>query len=450
MMLKKTITAGALASLAISGAYASTLTVSSANATKKVGVTVSSQGVISSDVIEYAAGQDELVYKVQGNAAVVAGFANSLKHIDIALTNGVISPASSISATWGGQSMSSDSVASVTFPTASTIRLTTVVSTTAGDSIESGSTLTLSGLKVLPVTTTSGSTVTGTVTAVSTVADGTIDSGSGTIATYINEFYASIAAANRFNEKIDVAQDREAYAGGAADLLTISFTELTADQHDVVTASPVFTVNGDFAFLDNDGDGKFESTEGTIVKSGGDAGTVTFNASAASASTGTVSGSTKTATFAVTPSKTATAKVIPAQSFTAGVVVTYTDGAGVATAKQSFAGLNAGSWELNAASTSIPYLPFGSAYAHSIAITNPNTAAGEIAITLVGNGKTVTESLDVVAAGKSTTEIGALVGAIAAENGITAASLLVVVNAKDITVKGLYYAKADGDRVLMN
>jgi len=450
-MLKQSILAASLAAFGASGVYASTVVVSGsagsgATSKAKNGLLVSALGTGASDVMTYATGTDEIVFKVQGTSTIVDAYANSLKHIDVAISNGVISPASNLSVAWGGVSMSSASTTEFTYPTTSSIRITTAVSTGASESVQSGSTLTISGLKLLPVDVASGSTIGATVTAVSQVADGTIDSATGKLATYINEFYATVVG--KFDAKIDVAKDREAFEGVTYDFASASFTDLVADVNDVTDASVLFTFSGDFAFLDNDGDGKFgESTEGTIGISGGDSTALTYNANAASGSF-SVSGGTKTATIKVTPSTAATANVISPQTITATAVATYTNGAGKeATATFS---LPMGAWTLNAASTSIPYLPFGSAYAHSIAITNPNTAAGEIAITLVGNGKTVTESLDVVAAGKSTTEIGALVGAIAAENGITAASLLVVVNAKDITVKGLYYAKADGDRVLMN
>lgn len=446
-MLKQSILAASLAAFGASGVYASTVVVSgsagSGAASKATsGILASALGTDASDVLTFAGGTDEIVFTVQG--AVADAYANSLKHIDVVISNGVISPASSLSVAWGGVSMTSATTAEFTFPTASSIRIATTVST-AVDSIRSGSTLTLGGLRLLPVEVASGSTVGATVTAVSEVADGTIDSATGKLATYINEFYASVAS--KFDAQIDVAEDREAYDGVAFDLASVSFTDLEADQHDVGGVAVVFTYSGDFAFLDNDGDGKFgESGEGALAASGGPA--LTFNASAASGAGSTTTSGTVASFIKVTPSTAATANVIPPQTFTAAVVASYTDGA-AETAKATFP-LVLGSWTLNAASISIPYLPFGSAYAHSIAVTNPNTASGEIAITLVGNGKTVTESLDVVAAGKTTTEIGAIVGAIAAENGITAASLLVVVNATNVTVKGLYYAKADGDRVLMN
>lgn len=444
-MLKQSILAASLAAFGASGVYASTVVVSgsagSGAASKaKSGILVSALGTGASDVLTFAGGTDEIVFTVQG--AVADAYANSLKHIDVAISNGVISPASSLSVAWGGVSMTNASTTDFTFPTTSSIRITTTVSNT--QAVKSGSTLTLGGLKLLPVEVASGSTVGATVTAVSQVADGTISSATGKLATYINEFYASVAS--KFDAKIDVAKDREAYEGVAFDLASVSFTDLEADQNDVGAVTVVFTYSGDFAFLDNDGDGKFgESGEGTLAASGGPG--LTFNASAASGSGSTTTSGTVASFIKVTPSTAATANVIPPQALTATVVASYTDGAGKPA--KATVPLALGSWTLNAASTTIPYLPFGSAYAHSIAVTNPNTAAGEIAITLVGNGKTVAESLNVVAAGKTITEIGGLVGAIAAANGITAASLEVVVNAKDVSVRGLYYAKADGDRVLM-
>jgi len=111
--------------------------------------------------------------------------------------------------------------------------------------------------------------------------------------------------------------------------------------------------------------------------------------------------------------------------------------------------LTLGAWTLNAASRTVDMLPFGSAYAHSITVTNPSKLDADISVTLVGNGTSVTETLGVAAKAQSATEIGPLVAAIANSKGMDKASVTVVVDAKDVVVKGLFYSKADGDRVLM-
>jgi hypothetical protein len=448
MMLKKTMMAIGIAAVAASGANAaSTLAVSGASSTK-TGLTIGGALIPGSDVIDMRAdGFNALVYTVQGTSTDAAAFANSLKHIDIELTNGSISPASSITAEWGGVSMSNASTTTITYPTANTIRLVTAVSTGALESIVSGSTLTVAGLKVLPQTIETSGTVTAGVKAVSTVADSTIDSASAVLATYINEFTASVASA--FNGVIDVAKDQTGYADGQIDAAQMKLQNIQAQKFDVDSATGTFTFSGDFAFLDTDGDGKLEAKEGAL----GTSSSMTLSTPAASldvvsGSIATVANGVSTATLTVTASSEADAKVIPVQTFTGAVTASYTrDGKTVVVPVAS--DLTLGAWTLNAASRTVDMLPFGSAYAHSITVTNPSKLDADISVTLVGNGTSVTETLGVAAKAQSATEIGPLVAAIANSKGMDKASVTVVVDAKDVVVKGLFYSKADGDRVLM-
>jgi hypothetical protein len=443
MMLKKTMLAIGLASIAAAGTNASTLAVS--GATKATGLTIGGKFVPGSDVIDFAETNNDLVFTVQGTANDAAAYANSLKHIDVVIGNGGISPASSIVADWAGVSMQNTPNATVTFPTANTIRLVTTLS--GADAIVSGSTLTISGLKVLPETVASGSKVTGTVKAVSTIADGEIDSATASLATHVNEFYAAVVT--KFNGVIDVAKNQKGYVSGLQDDAALSITNITANKFDVTSASPTFSFSGDFAFLDSDGDGKLEAKEGTIVGSGA-LSTLTTDFVTISGAGSAVGNGASTGIALVNATAETTALVIPVQTFTGAVDVSYTRGNPAATVKQSVAsGLAIGAWTLNAASSTVDFLPFGNAFAHSISVINPNTADAEISVTLTGNGTAVTEKLSVTAKGKSVTEIGPQVAAIARAGGMTSASVKVVVDASNVTVKGLYYSKADGDRVLM-
>jgi hypothetical protein len=49
---------------------------------------------------------------------------------------------------------------------------------------------------------------------------------------------------------------------------------------------------------------------------------------------------------------------------------------------------------------------------------------------------------------KSVSQFGKEIAAIAAANGITEGYVSVTVNADDVEIVGVYYSKADGDRVL--
>lgn len=450
MMLKKTIMALGVASLAASGVNAaSTLVVSGATSTaaKKTGLTIGGALIPGSNVIDFGStsGSNPLIYTVQVSPSTETAFANSLKHIDIQLTNGSVSPASSITADWYGVSMGNTANATVTFPSASIIRLTTTVSDS--DAIVSGSKLAVSGLKVLPQTIETSGTVTAAIKAVSTVADGTIDSASAVAATYINEFVARVGSL--FNGTIDVAKDQTGYDDGQVDAASLTLQNYTADQYDVSAVNGVFTFSGDFAFLDSDGDGKLETKEGSLgTSSSMSLTTPAASLDAVSGAITSIANGVSEAFLVVTASSETTANVIPPQTFTGTVDASYSRDS--KTVKVSVAsGLALGKWTLNAASRTVDMLPFGSAFAHSITVTNPGKLDADISVTLVGNGKSVTETLGVAAKAQSATEIGPLVAAIANSNGMDKASVTVVVDAKDVVVKGLFYSKADGDRVLM-
>ena len=178
--------------------------------------------------------------------------------------------------------------------------------------------------------------------------------------------------------------------------------------------------------------------------------TLTTPAAALNVVSGSIAsvGGVSTALLLVNASGLADALVISPQSFTGSIDASYArDGKTVKVPVAS--GLALGKWTLNAASNTVDVLPFGRGLSHSITVINPGKLDAEISVTLTGNGTSVTQKLGVMAKAESATEIGSLVSAIAASGGMTLASVTVVVDAKDVKVKGLYYSKADGDRVLM-
>jgi hypothetical protein len=135
------------------------------------------------------------------------------------------------------------------------------------------------------------------------------------------------------------------------------------------------------------------------------------------------------------------------QTFTSSVSFDYTDALGE---DQSFTdSLSAGAWTLNGDSAFIPFMPFNSAFAQSITVTNNGTVDGAITVDITANGETNTHLLTEVAVANGVTNITAGVKAAAATDGVTGnAAITVVTNSPsdDITVSALYYSKADADR----
>jgi hypothetical protein len=435
-MFKKSLIALGVLAVATSASAASTLVGSGSN---KTGTTVSAQGFAAGAAVE----SGNFVYTVQGSSTQESAIVNSLDYITLTFDNAVISAASSFAVQGANSNSMSTSDFTVTYPSASSIKLVPTVAHSGANAFASGTTLTFSGLKLLPTETASGSTIGANVNFVSKVAGSSLQSASGNVATFISEFYAAVNS--KFDAKIDVAKDREGFEGSTFDYAKVTVSDLSPEQANVTTNKVEFVWSGDFDFLDNDGDGKFgEAGEGTIAASASGAVTLSYNGVEASGST-TSAGSSYISDMVVTPSLADTANVVTPQSMTATAVVTYNT-----TKKESFADVPVGVWELNAASTTIDYLPFGTNYAHAISVHNPSAADGEISIVLTANGKTYSKSLTTMAAAKSITQIGKDVSDFAAASGVTEAALQVIVNAKNVVVKGLYYAKSDGDRVLMN
>jgi hypothetical protein len=98
----------------------------------------------------------------------------------------------------------------------------------------------------------------------------------------------------------------------------------------------------------------------------------------------------------------------------------------------------------------IVFMPFDSQYAQSINVSNTGSVAGAITVDITAGGTTYTKTLTATATPKATTNISQEVKSFATASGVTGnAHIKVVVNSpsNDIEVTGVYYAKADGDRV---
>jgi hypothetical protein len=320
----------------------------------------------------------------------------------------------------------------VKYPDSKTIEFTVTSST-----IAAGDVLTLSGVDLALA----GSNITMNVSATSSVAAVEIDSAAGVVAAFVDEYSAK--AKTKLDGVIDVATSRKKFTGaGVADVATVTVTDLATDHGDTSASlgagDVVLTLKGDFSFADTSGDGKLTVADKVTITGTG----------AVTAATGLQSVSQKAASggdysFTIT---TDGSVVLPAQSYTADVTVAYTNSLG-AVGSDATSAIAMGSWTLNGDSDDIAFMPFGSQYANSITVTNMSALAGEITVTLTSGGKSVTAEVGVAAA-KSVTQIGSAVAALAAANGMKEANVNVTVNATNTTVVGVYYSKADGDRVL--
>lgn len=323
-------------------------------------------------------------------------------------------------------------VGKVAYPNPTTIEFP--ITTAAASALD---TMTLSDV-VLSVD--GSSNVTMTIKAVSSVAGVEIDSASGVVAAYVDEYGAKVSQGNGFAKQINVASARKLFTDATStDSATVTITDLTTDHGDTSASlgagDVVVTLNGDFSFLDLNGDGKVDAKDtgssitGTLAK---DLQSTEVKRAAAGDQVFTVATGGKV--------------TLPAQSYSADVAIAYTNSLNKA-GSDTTSGLNAGKWTLNGDSADIAFMPFGGQYSNSITVTNMSALAGEITVTLTDGGKSVTADVGVAAA-KSVTNIGKEVAALAAANGMTQANVNVVVNATDTTVVGVYYSKVDGDRVL--
>jgi len=427
MMLKKSLLALSLAAAvgSVHAAVPSKITAGGqgTGATDKVGAqTISQQSAVSTIALK------DVTFTLTDVESVVKNY-STLAKVVVTFDGATLSASSDAKL---AASNAGVNVGKVAYPNATTIEFP--ITTAAANALD---TMTLSDV-VLSVD--GSSNVVMTIKAISSVAGVEIDSASGVIAAYVDEYSAKVSKGKGFAKQINVASARKLFTDGtSSDTATVTVTDLTTDHGDTSASlgagDVVVTLKGDFSFLDLNADGKVDAKDvgssitGTLAK---DLQSTVVKAAAAGDQTFTVATGGKV--------------TLPAQSYTADVAVAYTNSLG-AVGSDTTSGLNAGKWTLNGDQTDIAFMPFGSQYANSITVTNMSALAGEITVTLTDGGKSVSAEVGVAAA-KSVTQIGKEVAALAAANGMTQANVNVVVNATNTTVVGVYYSKADGDRVL--
>jgi hypothetical protein len=314
-----------------------------------------------------------------------------------------------------------------------------------------GTSLTLSGVQL--ITTAAADKGKVTVSALGKVdtvlgAKDVDPSKSVTTITYASQLSSKIES--KFDAVVDVNAARKAFVGGGtSDQLVLSNTVAAVDTgFGVTTTGAVYTVKGDFSFLDVDGDGKLEAKEGYISSDGGTVKVAADMMSATITSVATVS----TGTVGINVVG-ATGVVIPDQEFTASTVLNYAKPSG-ATGNLSVTTLAesaAGSWTLNGAKAHIPFLPYGSNYAQSVTVSNTSVQTGGVDLTIyVGDDTVDVEGIATIEA-EGVTDISSAIASAVADAGLASGNYAfdIVVNAPEdaISVTAVYYAKSDGDRV---
>lgn len=274
----------------------------------------------------------------------------------------------------------------------------------------------------------------------------------------VDQYSTSFAVAtDKLDATISVASLRANFGTGVySDALLVAVNEYAPTGTQVwsafkgvaPTASKV-TLKGDFSFLDTNADGKIDGTDDIttpFVVAGGATAFAIATDMQSVVLTGPVAFTNAGVT--ITAGNAAGETIIKDQVFTVDTSLTYATAIGNATETASMA---AGEWDLDGFTGDIAFLPFGSQYAQSVTITNTGTVVGAITVTLTYDGVEYTKTLSAVAAANSVTNISLELAAFAAESGVVGnAGVNVVVNATtaNIALKGVYYHKADGDRVL--
>jgi len=313
--------------------------------------------------------------------------------------------------------------------------------------IDANSTVTLGGIVLDSANLKAGGVVTVAYNGVSNITSGQFDKGAAVqIAEAKTQLASTIEAGDRLGgTKVDVSKERKVFVGGGkTDSVKITAENNTSYSSAASVSKAVYTLMGDFSFLDTDADGKADydltSTAGTVVLAD----------DMQSAKVEAASFATNTFSVEATDGTT----VIPVQDFSATTALTYTikDAAGLDTSVTKSYSMYAGSWALNGyTDTEVSFVPFGSDFAHAITVTNKGTVEGDITVELTANGMTESKTLGVVAKGKAVTNIGKEVTAFAQELGLTNTNgaLKIIVDAPEGSIKTdvVYYSKKDADRV---
>jgi hypothetical protein len=421
-MLKKSLIAFGVA-VAAGAVHASDSTITSTNVVSSANPTIGVEGM-SGTGAPTSFSPASIVYTISSANAY-----NTANKVNVGLTGGTFGLGTSVVAV---QSSGTSKALTVTYNgTNNSFSLSGL----ASDSIADGSTITLSGLEVVPSSTTAGSVVSLTVEMLSSLGV-SIDSATGKLGTFIDQLSSKVTGT--LGDKVDVSKASKVLVGGS-DAISVQFDFTKADYNSLSAPLVVSsTLNGDFGWLYN----ASNALIATSVTSGGydftSAAKAPFLSTAFSVSNADVS-----TAFTVNFTPSTANGVLPTTEYKTDLAIT----SGTTTLDSKSDTFK--SWTLNGSDVTIPYLPFGSAYAQSITMTNSGSVVGDITATFTANGKTYDAVSVGTAAAKSVTNVGSAVNAAATALGLKDAQVQLTVTSPstDIEVVAIYYSKADGDRV---
>jgi hypothetical protein len=270
------------------------------------------------------------------------------------------------------------------------------------------------------------------------------------------QFSADVATP--FDAIIDVEEQRLKFTVGVTDAATITVTD--ADSGDAWSNSvdadaTTFEVMADFDFLAVDSEGEIDQSSQPMIAWSGTPDSVTY---AADKITATYNAGTTTTTLTIDLEDSASgfaASAISTQDFEATVVQKYsldTDSAkkGSVTLLN---GADAGNWELNGAVVHVPFMPFRAGYSPIVNVSNTSNQDGDIEVLVYAETdaswvEPMSYQLStVVAKAESQTNITSALQALDIE-GDVAFDIIVNAPKKDIEVNALFYR--DGDRAVIN
>jgi hypothetical protein len=427
-MLKKTLIAASVAFVA-SSAFASDSTLLT------TGLTNTGASAANPTIGQGAAGKgitsfnpSSVVYTMSSANAY-----DSAEKVNIALDGGSFGLGTNVSAVLANSGGTSTALTVTYNGTANSFSLGGLSAALLADS----SSITLSGMEIVPSSSNVGDSVMLSVAMVSSIGATVIDTITGNLGTFIDQ--VSTKVTDTFGSKIDVANASKLLVDGS-DAIAVEYTYTPADYGSLSgSLSAAASLTGDFAWL-------YDASSALISGQVAGGGSFDFSSAAIApasevtlaASTGIVSTS---ATVNFTP--TLSGGVLPTSAFTGAATVK------AGTVVVDTADLEFKSWTLNGSDVTIPYMPFGSAFAQSITLTNSGSVVGDITATFTANGKTYDSVSVGTAAAKSVTNVGSAVNAAATALGLKDAQVQLSVTspAADIEVVAIYYSKADGDRV---
>jgi len=383
-MFKKTLLALALAGVTVgANAATSTQTAGGSGTGALAGAQlVSAEGAEGDVVLSFKAADANatITHDIQNPA----NYATAAK-IRVTLTGATFNAATVLTATLDSVDITNQSEAS--YPAANVLEFDLTKDTdSATAAVIAGDDIVLGGIVFTPDSNAAGSTISVKIDTLSSIADAVIDTSTSVVAAYTKELSTKVT---KVTKTIDVTDDRQTWlTDSATDTFVIETKSAAVDYlfADATASKQIYTVTGDFSWLDADADGKVDA--GVSIKSGANAVTFaadmqSFTFTAANVSTiDNVGANTDTETFTITTDKK---RVIPTAGYTAAYTLNYVDNA-AKTRTYSASGLATGDWKLNGTSVNVPYIPvgFGSLSAN-IEISNTSGVDGDITLDAVDN-----------------------------------------------------------------